>query len=765
MALKGLDIFKLSPKKNCKECGSPTCMAFCMKVAQGAISIDKCPYFSEDAKAMLNEATAPAMKTITFGKDHKLGGETVMFRHEKTLVNKNLYSVPVCTCMTEEEVDKKLADMAKIDYERIGERMYVETIFVRNAGTDAAAYTKLVEKAAATGRDLILECWDVECAKAALAVCKDSKPILDGATPANWEAMNEVAKENGVVLGVWAENISDLYDTVKKLEAAGNKNLVLDVTGKTAKETLANAVLVRRTAIKDGDRSFGYPSIVNLAKLCGGDMHLETAYAAMFTEKYASIIVLDNMTYAQALPLYGLRQNIFTDPQKPMKVESKIYPLNGADENSPCALTVDFALTYFLVSGELERSNQPVNLIITDASGMSVLTAWAAGKFSSTSVKKTFADLDIENKIKNRTLIIPGKVAVMKGEIAEKLPGWNVVVGPTEAVQLPKYMKDKEYEAAAAAAAAEAAAKAANAPKEEVKELSFEELLATKVPAIEKVDMGVKYKGYNPESKTFVTIGERIHCISPVIRKAMDERDPAPILKRAAEQIAAGATYLDVNIGPAEKDGPERMMWAVKLLQENFDNVPLALDTANKKAIEAGIKVYNRTNGKPIVNSADAGSRISNIDLAAANDAICIALCSADGIAKDNEERMMHCRNMLERGLSHGMEATDLWFDPLFLVVKGMQDKQMDVLNAIKLFADEGLKSTGGLSNNSNGAPKKVRPIMDSALVAMAMMQGLTSAIVNPCDLRLMETIKSCDIFKNHMLYSDSYLGDRPDLL
>ena len=758
MALKGLDIFKLSPKKNCKECGSPTCMAFCMKVAQGAISIDKCPYFSEDAKAMLNEATAPAMKTITFGKDHKLGGETVMFRHEKTLVNKNLYSVPVCTCMTEEEVDKKLADIAKIDYERIGERMYVETIFVRNAGTDAAAYTALVEKAAATGRDLILECWDVECAKAALAVCKDSKPILDGATPANWEAMNEVAKENGVVLGVWAESISDLYDTVKKLEAAGNKNLVLDVTGKTAKETLANAVLVRRTAIKDGDRSFGYPSIVNVGRIASGDDHLQTAYASMFTEKYASIIVMENMTYAQALPLYGLRQNIFTDPQKPMKVESKIYPLNGADENSPCALTVDFALTYFLVSGELERSNQPVNLIITDASGMSVLTAWAAGKFSSTSVKKTFADLDIENKIKNRTLIIPGKVAVMKGEIAEKLPGWNVVVGPTEAVQLPKYMKDKEYEAAAAAAAAEAAAKAANAPKEEVKELSFEELLATKVPAIEKVDMGVKYKGYNPESKTFVTIGERIHCISPVIRKAMDERDPAPILKRAAEQIAAGATYLDVNIGPAEKDGPERMMWAVKLLQENFDNVPLALDTANKKAIEAGIKVYNRANGKPIVNSADAGSRISYIDLAAANDAICIALCSADGIAKDNEERMKHCHNMLERGMSLGMDATDLWFDPLFLVVKGMQDKQMDVLNAIKMFADEGLKSTGGLSNNSNGAPKTLRPIMDSALVAMAMMQGLTSAIVNPCDLRLMETIKSCDIFKNHVLYSDSYL-------
>ena len=763
MALKGLDIFKLSPKKNCKECGSPTCMAFCMKVAQGAVSIDKCPYFSDDAKAMLNEQTAPPMKTITVGDGLKLGGETVLFRHEKTLVNKNLFAVPVCTKMSADEVDTKLADMAKVDYERIGERMYVEFVYVKSHGGDADATVELTKKAMATGRALVLDIKDVEVAKAAVEVCKDGKPILNGATPENWEAMNAVATAAGVTLGVSAPNISDLYDLVKKLEAAGNKNLVLDVTADTAKETLANAVQVRRTALVDGDRSFGYPSIVRVAKLAKGNKMMQIALASMFTERYASIIVMEQMDYTAALPLYGLRQNIYTDPQKPMKVEAKIYPLNGADENSPCALTVDFALTYFLVSGELERSNQPVNLIITDASGMSVLTAWAAGKFSSSTVKKTFEALDIENKIKNRTLIIPGKVAVMKGEIQEKLPGWNVVVGPTEAVQLPKYMKDKEYEAAAKAAAAENAAKAASTV--EVKELSFDELLATKVPAIEVVDMGVKYGGYNPESSTFVTIGERIHCIAPVIRKAMDERDPAPILKRAAEQIAAGATYLDVNIGPAEKDGPERMMWAVKLLQENFNNVPLALDTANKKAIEAGIKVYNRSNGKPIVNSADAGSRISYIDLAAANDAICIALCSADGIAKDNEERMMHCRNMLERGMSRGMEATDLWFDPLFLVVKGMQDKQMDVLNAIKMFADEGLKSTGGLSNNSNGAPKKVRPIMDSALVAMAMMQGLTSAIVNPCDLRLMETIKSCDIFKNHMLYSDSYLGDRPDLL
>ena len=757
MAVKGLDIFKLSPKKNCKECGSPTCMAFCMKVAQGAVPIIKCPYMSEEAIALLSEATAPPMQTITVGA-HKLGGETVMMRHEKTLVNRNLFAATLDTSMDDASIEERIALVKKVDYERIGEREMVECVFVHDAG-DCVKFVELCKKAAALpDRTVIIDTKDVETAKAAVEAIKDSKPILNGANKDNFNDMNEIAKAAGLVLGVSGTDLSELHDTVAALEKAGNKNLILDVTAPTIKETFANAVLVRRTAIKDGDRTFGYPSIVNLGVLCNHDEHLETALAAMFVVKYGSIIVMDKVGYAEALPLYGLRQNIFTDPQKPMKVAPGIYPINGAGPDDPCALTVDFALTYFLVSGELERSKIPVNLLITDASGMSVLTAWAAGKFSSTSVKKFFDEFDIASKINNRTLIIPGKVAVMKGEIQDKLPEWNVVVGTREAVELVKYLRDGEHIKAAEAAAA---SKAPAAEKKEAADanapLDFEKIAAS-IPAIEVVDMGVSYKQRDPESPKFVTIGERIHCISPVIREAMNTMNPEPILKRAAEQIKAGATYLDVNIGPAESNGPELMTWAVKLLQENFNNVPLALDTANKRAIEAGIKVYNRTNGKPIVNSADAGSRISYIDLAAANDAICIALCSADGIAKDNEERMMHCHHMLERGLSLGMEATDLWFDPLFLVVKGMQDKQMDVLNAIKLFSDEGLKSTGGLSNNSNGAPKNVRPIMDSALVAMAMMQGLTSAIVNPNDLRLMETIKSCDIFKNNELYSDSYL-------
>ena len=681
MAVKGLDIFKLSPKKNCKECGSPTCMAFCMKVAQGAVPITKCPYMSEEAIALLSEATAPPMQTITVGA-HKLGGETVMMRHEKTLVNRNLFAATLCTCMDDATVEARLEGIKKVDYERIGEREMVECVFVHDAG-DCAKFVELCKKAAALpDRTVIIDTKDVETAKAAVEAIKDSKPILNGANKDNFNDMNEIAKAAGLVLGVSGTDLSELHDTVAALEKAGNKNLILDVTAPTIKETFANAVLVRRTAIKDGDRTFGYPSIVNLGVLCNHDEHLETALAAMFVVKYGSIIVMDKVGYAEALPLYGLRQNIFTDPQKPMKVAPGIYPINGAGPDDPCALTVDFALTYFLVSGELERSKIPVNLLITDASGMSVLTAWAAGKFSSTSVKKFFDEFDIASKINNRTLIIPGKVAVMKGEIQDKLPDWNVVVGTREAVEIVKFLKDGEHIKAAEAVAA------TKKPKEEKKEvvdadapIDYSKLV---IPEIPHKDLGVTYKQRNVESKKFVTIGERIHCISPVIREAMATFNPDPILERAAQQIKAGATYLDVNIGPAESNGPELMTWAVKLLQENFNNVPLALDTANKKAIEAGIRVYNRTNGKPIVNSADAGSRISNIDLAAANDAIVIALCSADGIAKDNDERMHHCHTMLDRGMALGMEAEDLWFDPLFLVVKGMQDKQMDVLNAIR---------------------------------------------------------------------------------
>ena len=445
MALKGLDIFKLSPKKNCKECGCPTCMAFSMKVAQGAVDIAACPYFAPEALAKLSAATEPPMKTIKVGAgdaEQSLGGETVLFRHEKTFVSRTRYAMSLCTCMDDETVAQKLEDIKKVDYERIGERMFVEMVYVNYSADGKQDYVELVKKAAETGRILILGCKDAEVAKAALEVCKDGKPILNGADASNYEAMNAVATAAGVVLGVSGADLSEIHDTVEKLEGLGNKNLVIDVTGADVKETFKNAVQIRKAAIKDGDRTFGYPSIVNLHKIAAGDLHKQAALLSLFTMKYGSVIVAEHIGYAEALPLYGLRQNLFTDPQKPMKVEPGVYPLNGADENSVCLTTVDFALTYFLVSGELERSGVPVNLIINDAGGLSVLTSWAAGKFSSSSIAKFFQEQDIEGKVKSRKLIIPGKVAVLKGELEAKMPGWEIIIAPNEAVQLVKFMKD-----------------------------------------------------------------------------------------------------------------------------------------------------------------------------------------------------------------------------------------------------------------------------------------------------------------------------------
>ncbi len=447
MALTGIQIFKMLPKKNCKECGCPTCMAFSMKVAQGAMKIEQCPYVSEEAKAELSEATAPPMKTIKVGcgeGEYTLGGETVLFRHEKTYVNKTRYAVSLCSCMDDAAIDAKIAAIPTVDYERIGERMVVEMVYVNyDSESGADKYLELVKKAAATGKTLILGCDDVEVAKAALEICKDGKPVLNGANASNYEAMNEVAKAAGVVLGVGGANLDEIYDTVAALEKAGNKNLVIDATGASIKEAYGNAVQIRRAALKDQDRTFGYPTIVNTAKLALGDRYMQEALVSLFTMKYGSIVVLENLGYAEALPLFGLRQNVFTDPQKPMKVEPGLYPLNGADENSVCVTTVDFALTYFVVSGELERSGVPLNLVINDAGGLSVLTSWAAGKFSGNSIS-AFIKENIESKVKSRKLIIPGKVAVLKGDLESKLPGWEIIVAPQEAVQLVKFLKDMQ---------------------------------------------------------------------------------------------------------------------------------------------------------------------------------------------------------------------------------------------------------------------------------------------------------------------------------
>ena len=345
-------------------------------------------------------------------------------------------------CMTEEEVASKIANINKVEYERIGEVMKAEFACV-TYNSNKENFLNIIKKLKAeTKVAFILNVDDAEVAKEAVAELKGLNPVVLGATKDNYEAMLEVVKGDNLALGLKADNLEDLYATVELVQKAGYKELILDVTGESIKDTYVNAVQVRRIALKEQDRTFGYPSIVFVNELANGDDNMEVALSSAFTVKYGSIIVIDDISYAKALPLYALRQNLFTDPQKPMRVETKVYPINNPDENSPVLVTVDFALTYFVVTGELERSKVPCWLVIPDAGGYSVLTSWAAGKFGGSVIGNFVKECGIADMTKNRDLIIPGKVAVIKSDVQDNLPDWNVIVGTAEAMELPKFLKE-----------------------------------------------------------------------------------------------------------------------------------------------------------------------------------------------------------------------------------------------------------------------------------------------------------------------------------
>ena len=444
MALTGLEIFKMTPKKNCKECGFPTCMAFAMKVASGAAAIEKCPHISAEAKDKLAEATAPLMRTVRIGAgdaEKTLGGETVMFRHEKTFVSKTLFAVQFSDALSADVVAQKMENIRKVDYVRIGEQMHVELVAVKYAG-NRERYLKLIEQLKPLNKPFILVVSDADVASAAVALVKDTKPALVGADATNLDAMVALAKEHGLVLGLNAESVEEMYGLAEKAQQLGYKELLLNVGGTSIAQAFANAVEFRRTALVGQDRTLGYPSIVFANELAGGDAYLQTALAACFILKYGSIVVLDDITYAAALPLFGLRQNIFTDPQKPMRVEPKVYEFGNPKEDSPVLVTVDFALTYFVVSGEVERSKVPTYLMVPDAGGLSVLTSWAAAKFGASVIKKAIQESGLEEKLTRKRLILPGKVAVLKGDVEEELPGWEVIVGPKEALQIPRFLNE-----------------------------------------------------------------------------------------------------------------------------------------------------------------------------------------------------------------------------------------------------------------------------------------------------------------------------------
>lgn len=446
MALTGLDIYKKLPKTNCGECGVPTCLAFAMKLASGAATLDTCPYVSEEAKAELSDAAAPPMRLVKIGAGDNavsVGDEQYLFRHEKTFYHPPGLALLLSDTMDVTNVDRKLKEAKESRFDRIGQLLKGDLIAVKSESGDQGKYLSLLDKVKAeSDLPLILMVEDSAIAEAALQKVAADKPLLYAATSQNAEAFAGLAKTHNVSLAVKAENIDELMEIVDKASAAGVKDIVLDPGSRNPKETHQNLVVLRRAALKQKIKQLGYPVIVFPNEESGGDEMLEAVYAGAYVSKYGSIIVLSGFEPWKILSLATLRQNVYTDPQRPMQVEQGIYPIGTPNAESPVMVTTNFSLTYFIVSGEVESSNVGTWLCVMDAEGMSVLTAWAAGKFIPERIANFIKKSGIDEKVSHKKIIIPGYVAQISGELQEELGDWNVEVGVREAGDLPKFLRE-----------------------------------------------------------------------------------------------------------------------------------------------------------------------------------------------------------------------------------------------------------------------------------------------------------------------------------
>lgn len=445
MALTGIQIFKYLPKKNCGECKFPTCLAFAMRLAAAQAKLSDCPYVSEEAKKVLSEASAPPVRLINLGSgDHavEIGDETVLFRHEKRFNHPTCLALNISDTDTPDEIDQKTAQVDASSMERVGQKLKVELIALSCRSGSADKFVSLIKKVyGKSQRPLILVCPDPKIMSQAVDACADRKPLIYAATAENYEAMADLAKAKGCPLAVKADGLDALSGLVEKIAALGVEDLVLDPAPKESGGMLQAMTQIRRAAIKKKFKPMGYPSIYFPGEGTD-DPDLEACRAAIGIMKYASVVVLNSIPGEVILPLYTLRQNIFTDPQQPMQVEEKLYKIGEPKANSPLLITTNFSLTYFIVMGEIENSKVPSWLLVADCEGMSVLTAWAADKFNAPKIAKIVKSSGIEGTLSHRDLIIPGYVAILSGEIEEELPGWKIKVGPREAANIPKYLRE-----------------------------------------------------------------------------------------------------------------------------------------------------------------------------------------------------------------------------------------------------------------------------------------------------------------------------------
>ena len=444
MALSGIQIYKLLPQTNCKECGFPTCLAFAMKLAAKQVELSACPYVSEASKTQLAESAAPPVRLITLkskSAEFATGNEVVLFRHEKTFYRRPGVFIRVKDTDGLESIQSAVARAEAYAVGYVGIDLTIDGFAVEDKSGSAATFAAAVKATRATSaRPLILVSHDRAVISAGLAELAGERPLICGADESNWEAMTAAAKQSQSALVVVASSLDGLAALAEKIKAAGVEDLVLDPSGAGLSASLANNTLIRRLAIKKNFRALGYP-ILCFAGVGTASALEEAINATQAIAKYAGFIVLDSFQPELIYSLLVLRQNIYTDPQKPIQVQPGLYEINSPRPDSPLLVTTNFSITYFSVANEVEGSGIPAWLLVVDAEGMSVLTAWAAGKFDSDRIAKAVKTFDVADKVQKKRLILPGHVAVLSGEVEESLPGWEIRVGPREAVDIPAFMK------------------------------------------------------------------------------------------------------------------------------------------------------------------------------------------------------------------------------------------------------------------------------------------------------------------------------------
>lgn len=438
MGLTGLEIFKHLPKTNCKKCGQPTCLAFAMALANRKASLAACPDLPETAKDALAAAAAPPIRLVKVGTGEnvvEMGEETEIFRHDKR------FNHPAAVAIVVNDNDEAAARAAAIDalcFERVGQRYTVDMVAVANASGDAGSFKAAVEAVAAkTAKSLILVCENPAAMEGALTVVTARNPLLYAANKDNYEKMTELAKGNACALVVKAANLHELEDIVEKIAALGHKDLVLDPGSRETSKVIADMTQIRRLAVRKNFRTFGYPTIAFTTK---EDERAEVLQAVAYIAKYSSVLVLKTLRRELLMPLLSFRENLFTDPQKPVAVEPGLHLVGDAGPDSPVYCTTNFSLTYFLVEGEVAATRIPSYIISVDTGGVSVLTAYADNKFTAAKIAKAIKDLGMEDKVKHRKIVIPGAVAVLKGKLEDE-SGWEVIVGPRESSGIQKFAK------------------------------------------------------------------------------------------------------------------------------------------------------------------------------------------------------------------------------------------------------------------------------------------------------------------------------------